>query len=165
MAIGKLEEELLKDFWEKHQELLMQMFPIIADLEEDEDKAEMLKEFSNKMTENFKRYDNLDNYINNELGNRTDENIKRLRLLMDKIESFFEDKIEITYAPSRINIKNPNSKKRGKVFVYIYVMKNKIRLDIMFPQIGIELLSKDDIINNKENYLNILEEAFESLEN
>ena len=165
MAIGKLEEELLKDFWEKHQELLMQMFPIIADLEEDEDKAKILRDVADKMNKNFRRYDNLDDYIKSELGNRTDGNIDRLRILMDKIKSVFKDKVEITYAPSRINIKNPNSKKRGKVFVYIYVMKNKIRLDIMFPQISIELLSKDDIINNKENYLNILEEAFESLEN
>ncbi len=164
MAIGKLEEELLKDFWEKHQELLMQIFPIIANLEEDEDKAKILRDVADEMNKNFRRYDNLNDYINNELTNRTEDNIERLRLLMNKIESVFENKIEITYAPSRINIKNPKSKKRGKVFVYIYVMKNKIRLDIMFLKIGIELLSRDDIINNKDNYLNRLKEVFKSLE-
>jgi len=164
MAIGKLEEELLKDFWEEHQELLMQMFPVIADLEEDQEKAKILKDVSDKMNKNFKRYKNLDEYIDAELVRTDKDNIERLKLLMKKIESFFGDKIKVTYAPSRINISNPNAKK-GKIFVYIHTMKSKIRLEIMIPKINVELLNEDDIKNEKDKYLNKLNYAFESLEN
>ena len=165
MAIGKLEEELLKDFWEKHQKLLMQMFPIIADLEEDEDNAKTLRDVADKMNKNFTRYDNLDDYIDKVLTNRTKGNIDRLRILMDKIKSVFDDTIEITYAPSKINIKNPNAKK-GKVFVYIDVKKDIIKLEIMAPQkIDIKLSNENEIKDEKDDYMNKLKTAFESLEN
>jgi len=165
MAIGKLEEELLKDFWEEHQELLMQMFPIIADLEEDQEKATILREVADKMNKNFKRYENLDEYIDAKLVRTDKDNIERLKLLMNKIESFFGAKIKITYAPSNINISNPKSTKNGKIFLYISTLKNKIRLLVMIPKINIELLNEDEIKNEKDNYMNILNDAFESLEN
>jgi len=165
MAIGKLEEELLKDFWEEHQELLMQMFPIIADLETDPEKAKILRDFSKEINTNFKRYKNLDEYIDAELVRTDKDNIERLKLLMNKIESFFGDKIKVTYAPSNINISNPKSIKSGKIFLYINTMKHKIKLLIMTPKINIELLNEDDIKNEKDKYMNKLNYAFASLEN
>jgi len=168
MTTGKLEKELLKEFWEDHQELLMPMFPIIADLEEDPEKAKILREFSEKITRNFKRYENLEDYINTALKNRDNDNIERLRLLMNKIESIFGDKIKVTYTPSKINIANPKSKITRKVFVYITPMKDKIRLEIMVDDWkNIELSKKSEVENGngKDDYIDVLKKAFKSLEN
>jgi len=168
MATGILEKELLKEFWEDHQELLMPMFPIIADLEEDPVKAQILREVSEKITRNFKRYDNLDDYINTELKSKDNENIERLRLLMDKMESNFGDKIKVTYAPSNINIANPKSNIRRKAFVYIQIMKDKIRLEIITKDketIDILLSNKSEIENEHDNYMDVLKKSFASLEN
>jgi len=147
MAIGKLEEELLKDFWEEHQELLMQIFPIIANLEEDPEKAKILREVADKMNKNFKRYENLDDYI--DFLKITKKSIKKevienLKILIDILEKEFKDTIEITYAPSNINIKNLNSKK-GKVFVYIGIYISEIRL--IFIKIY-DLIKNKNINNN-----------------
>lgn len=168
MATGRLEKELLQEFWEEHQELLMPIFPIIADLEEDPEKAKILKEVAESMKKNFKRYDNLDDYISSVLQSVNNDNVERLRLLIDKIESSFGNNIKITYAPSKINISNPKSKIRRKVFVYISIMKDRIRLYIIIDKEKsrkeIELSNKSEIENGHDNYMDVLKKAFESLE-
>lgn len=169
MATGNLEKELLKEFWEHHQELLMKIFPVIAELEEDSDKAEILNDFSDIVTKNFTRYENLNDYIDAEINSKNTNTIEMLKLLISKIEADFGDKIEITYAPSNINIKNPKALK-GKVFVYIAPKKDSINLGIKQTTtkneyIDILLSSIENIENNHLNYMEQLHKAFNGLDN
>lgn len=166
MAIGKLEEELLKDFWNQHRDLIEAVADatLLSSNSSDEEN-EIANDISSSIKRAKVRHNNIDDYVKSELKTIDSENIKRLKILIKAIESKFDDTIDITYAPSRINIKNPNSKGRGKVFVYIHVMKNIIRLDIMIPIIRIELSNENEIKNEKDDYMNKLKTAFESLEN
>jgi hypothetical protein len=116
--------------------------------------------------EKYTRYNGIDDYIKSFLKNKDKDNTERLRKFIEKIESEFKNKIIITYAPSRINIANPKSKIKRKVFVYINVMKDKIRLDITDKDHTIiELFNTNEIENEKDDYINVLKKAFESLEN
>jgi ABC-type phosphonate transport system ATPase subunit len=125
--------------------------------------AESVADGTKKKFEKTK-YEGLDAYIeflNKNKKNLKEKVIKNLKELIYLLENEFGDTIEITYAPSNINIKNLNSKKRGKVFVYISIYTSKIKLcfldiyDLIESQnlndkIGID---RREISNNVDIYI------------
>jgi len=155
MAIGKLEEELLIDFWEQHSDLIEAVAEptMLSDnvSEENKDKATAV---SNSLKIAKIRYDNLEDYIvslKKDKKSLKNEVIENLRKLISMLEKEFQDTIEITYAPSKINIKNLNSNKRGKVFVYISIYASKIGLVFIDIYDLIESQHINDINIKREN--------------
>ena len=147
--------------------------------------AESVADGTKKKFEKTK-YEGLDAYIeflNKNKKNLKEKVIKNLKELIYLLENEFGDTIEITYAPSNINIKNLNSKKRGKVFVYISIYTSKIKLcfldiyDLIESQnlndkIGIDRRENSNNVDiyieenntNLEEYLPCFKLAYEKLE-
>ena len=183
MAVGNLEEELLIDFWNQHRDLIEAASDATIKSSKSSDADQELATAISKSIKKSKvRYANLDDYIKSVSQNKDIENIKRLRRLIEEIESKFENTIDITYA-SNINIKNTKSKKRGKAFVWIDVNKNNIYLTFhlidSYKRIydkGLLAFKMDESKNNcriiltGENesklneYLDILEQEFNELQ-
>jgi len=124
-----------------------------------------LIEEKEKIKKENTRYNNLEEYIKflkttkKSLQNTVIENLKRL---IQILEYQFGENIEITYAPSNINIKNLNSKKIGKVFVYISIYTSKIKLGFgdIYDIVENELIDNNikpykETWKNKDNLLAI----------
>jgi len=125
MAIGKLEEDLLIDFWNQNRDLIEAVADatILSKNSSDEDK-EMANGISKSVKKAKIRYNNINEYLEQEKKNLPEE-LKSISVkLIDRINQEIQ-KVEITYATS-INIKNPNSKNIGNVILYIVIQNKKI---------------------------------------
>ncbi|MDF1878405.1 PD-(D/E)XK nuclease family protein [Sulfurimonas sp. SAG-AH-194-C20] len=153
MAILPFEKNLVKEFWEQEQEFLLSVFQVIAEIEEDPVSANELREISNKMSNNLVRYPNISEYIKNVIPNIAKDNKANLSDLIKAIERKFGDSIEITYAPSKINIKKLFSNSKKKVFVYISVSNAKFLLNFLpYNKEKIKTINNNDF--NIESIMN-----------
>ena len=183
MATGKLEKELLKEFWETHVELLTTAFGVLSEIAKDEGDEETFESLENmkKNTSELIRYKSIEEYLEQTKKNLSQE-LKQISInLINRISEVIP-KAEITYAQSKINIKNPDSKTQGKVFLYITIQKEKVILNYIkdanerlkhdYPEgemkdykgtqnFDIELKSKDDY--NFERYIELIKKEFERI--
>ena len=183
MATGKLEKELLKEFWETHVELLTTAFGVLSEIAKDEGDEETFESLENmkKNTSELIRYKSIEEYLEQTKKNLSQE-LKQISInLINRISEVIP-KAEITYAQSKINIKNPDSKTQGKVFLYITIQKEKVILNFIkdanerlkhdYPEgemkdykgtqnFDIELKSKDD--SNFERYIELIKKEFERI--
>jgi len=131
------------------------------------------------------RYDSIEVYSNILRGDKySEEVIENLTKLIKTLENTLGDSASVTYAPSRINIKNLNSVHRRKAFLYIAVQKKKIICSLLTEEAekwassypegktegragrigGINLpLSKENNFNF-EQYMPAFEEEFKKME-
>ncbi len=126
------------------------------------------------------RYDSIEAYSNILRDkNISEEVIENLTKLIKAIENTLGDSAPVTYAPSKINIKNLNSVHRRQAFLYISIQKKKIicglhteeaeRLISLYPEgkaygNGVNLpLSKENNFNF-EQYMPAFVEEFKKME-
>ncbi|MAC83617.1 MAG: hypothetical protein CL624_05735 [Arcobacter sp.] len=126
------------------------------------------------------RYEGIEAYSNILRESKiSEEVIETLSKLISTIENKFGNSASITYAPSKINIKNLNSIHRRKAFLYIGIQKKKIvcellsedkeRLISLYPEGkiskgGLDLpLTKENSFNF-EKYMITFEEEFKKME-
>lgn len=88
MATGTLEKELLKEFWETNKDLLVSLFPIIAEEEQDKDLKKTLGMVANAVKE---ARDNT-KYTFNEI-----EKLAKGRLALEIIKTYANESSDITY--------------------------------------------------------------------
>ena len=134
-----------------------------------------------KAKERYQRvdYENWDSYsyLLNE-RNIPEIITQKLSNYLNDLNNYFDNKINIVYAPSVITIKNPDAKGRQKVFCFINPQKKKIIINILktntfnpdeFPEgdyktenfIGFVFFEDDEIEFTK--YSNLLKSAYSSI--
>lgn len=126
------------------------------------------------------RYDSIEAYSNILRSNNVSEEvIENLTKLITAIENKFGDSASVTYAPSKINIKNLNSIHRRQAFLYISIQKKKIICGLLSEESerlisiysegkvsrgGVNLPLNKENNFNFEQYMPAFEEEFKKLE-